>query len=129
MTMQVNGTSGLVFPDTSTQTTGKQVCKAWVNYNAVSSTIRSSFNVSSVVINGTGDITTNFTTAMPDANYSWAISQQLNGTGNNDTGASSTARNLGTSAWGTTFIRTNTMSNTNTSQENPLVLTVVIFSS
>ncbi len=111
----------------ATQNGMSGIAKAWLNYNAVTSTIRGSFNVSSVVINGTGDITTNFSTAMPDINYSWAISQQLNGTGNNDSGSSSTARNLGTSSWGTTFIRTNTMSNTNITQENPLVLTVVVF--
>jgi hypothetical protein len=33
-------------------------------------TIRASGNVSSVTDNGTGDYTVNFTTAMPDANYS-----------------------------------------------------------
>jgi hypothetical protein len=68
-----------------------------------------------------------FTTSMPDANYSWAISQQLNGTGNNDPGASGTIRSIGTTAWATSYIRIVTMSNTNLSQENPLVLTVAIF--
>ncbi len=101
--------------------------RAWVNYNAVSQSIRGSYNVSSVVINGTGDISVNFTTAMADTNYSWFISQQLNGTGNNDPGAASTARNLGTGSWASNSIRINVMSNTNLSQENPLVLTVVIF--
>jgi hypothetical protein len=45
------------------------VAKAWVNYNGAAQSIRSSFNVSSVTRNGTGDYTVNFTTAMPDANY------------------------------------------------------------
>lgn len=57
-------------------------CRAWVNFDgtrdstgAVSTAntarlIRASGNVSSVVRNGTGDYTVNFTTAMPDANYS-----------------------------------------------------------
>ena len=102
-------------------------CRAWVNYNAVTGTIRGSGNVSSVTNNGTGDNTINFTTAMPDTNYSWAVTQQLNGTGNNDTGASSSARNQGTSAWSTSSIRILTMSNTNASQENPLVLCVQVF--
>jgi len=50
----------------------KQICKAWVNFNGTTSpgTIRSSYNVSSVTKNGTGDYTVNFTTAMSDANYS-----------------------------------------------------------
>ena len=34
-----------------------------------SQTIRSSFNVSSVTYNGTGNYTVNFTTSMPNANY------------------------------------------------------------
>jgi hypothetical protein len=50
----------------------KQICKAWVNFNGTTSpgTIRSSYNVSSVTKNGSGDYTVNFTTAMTDANYS-----------------------------------------------------------
>lgn len=70
MTMQVNGTSGLVFPDTSTQTTGKQVCKAWVNFNGTGTVaIRDSFNVSSITDNGTGNYFINFTSALSNANY------------------------------------------------------------
>ena len=34
--------------------------------------IRSSYNVSSITKNGTGDYTVNFATAMADANYSWS---------------------------------------------------------
>ena len=50
----------------------KQIAKAWVNFNGTTSpgTIRSSYNVSSVTKNGTGDYTVNFTTPMADANYS-----------------------------------------------------------
>jgi hypothetical protein len=46
--------------------------RAWVNFDGTTSpgTIRGSGNVSSVTRNGTGDYTVNFTTAMPDANYS-----------------------------------------------------------
>jgi len=50
-------------------------CRAWVNFNGVTTaTIRASGNVSSVTRNGTGDYTVNFTTAMPDANYSTVLS-------------------------------------------------------
>lgn len=72
MTMQFSGSSGLTFPDTSTQSSGKQVCKAWVNFNGLTSpgTIRASYNVSSITRNATGQFTFNFTNAMPDANYS-----------------------------------------------------------
>lgn len=45
------------------------LCRAWVNFNGTTSTIRASFNVSSITRVGTGDYTVNFTTAMPDANY------------------------------------------------------------
>lgn len=46
-------------------------CRAWVNFNGTGTVaIRASFNVSSITDNGTGDYTVNFTTAMPDANYS-----------------------------------------------------------
>ena len=44
--------------------------KAWVNFNGTGTVaIRSSFNVSSITDNGTGDYTVNFTNAMPDTNY------------------------------------------------------------
>jgi len=48
---------------------------AWVNFNgtgtvSTNQTIRSSYNVSSVFKNGTGDYTVNFTNALSDANYS-----------------------------------------------------------
>jgi len=46
--------------------------KAWVNFNgtvATPSTIRSSFNVSSVTRRSTGQYTVNFTTAMVNADY------------------------------------------------------------
>jgi hypothetical protein len=49
-----------------------QLAKAWVNFNGTTaspSTIRSSFNVTSVTKNGTGDYTINFTNALADANY------------------------------------------------------------
>jgi hypothetical protein len=47
------------------------LCRAWVNFNGTGTVaIRASFNVSSITDNGTGDYTINFTTAMPDANYS-----------------------------------------------------------
>jgi hypothetical protein len=49
-------------------------CKAWVNFNGTvpaASMIRASGNVNSITDNGTGDYTINFTTAMPNANYSF----------------------------------------------------------
>jgi len=44
--------------------------RAWVNFNGTSTVaIRASGNVTSITDNGTGDYTVNFTTAMPDADY------------------------------------------------------------
>lgn len=46
-------------------------CRAWVNFNGQGTpAIRASGNVSSITDNGAGDYTVNFTTAMPDTNYS-----------------------------------------------------------
>ena len=46
-------------------------CRAWVNFNGTGTpAISGSGNVSSITDNGTGDYSVNFTTAMPDANYS-----------------------------------------------------------
>jgi hypothetical protein len=51
-------------------------CRAWVNFNGTTNppTIRASGNVSSITDNGVGDYTVNFTTAMPDADYSLGTS-------------------------------------------------------
>jgi hypothetical protein len=49
------------------------IAKAWVNFNGTGTVaIRSSFNVSSITDNGTGDYTITFTTALPNANYAIA---------------------------------------------------------
>jgi hypothetical protein len=70
--MKVNGTTGLTFPDTTTlASAGQSSVQAWVNFNGTGTVaIRASYNVTSITDNGTGDYTVNFTTALPDANYS-----------------------------------------------------------
>jgi hypothetical protein len=54
-------------------------CRAWVNFegNATPVAIRDDGNVSSITDNGTGLYTVNFTTAMPDANYSAVASGRI----------------------------------------------------
>lgn len=48
-------------------------CRAWVNFNGTGTVaIRGSGNVTSITDNGTGDYTVNFTSSMPDVNYSVA---------------------------------------------------------
>lgn len=60
-------------------------CRAWVNFDGTGTVaIRASGNVSSITDNGVGDFTINFTTALPDANYSVASSA-----GNADSSSSS----------------------------------------
>jgi hypothetical protein len=57
--------------------------RAWVNFNGTGTVaIRASGNVTSITDNGAGDYTVNFTTAMPDANYSVAGTASANVTGN-----------------------------------------------
>jgi hypothetical protein len=52
-------------------TAGGNAVKAWVNFNGTGTpAIRAAYNVASITDNGTGDYTVNFTTALPDANYS-----------------------------------------------------------
>jgi hypothetical protein len=57
------------------------IVKAWLTYNGVAQTITGSFNVSSVTYNGTGDYTVNFTTSMPNANYSVTTGNQADSGG------------------------------------------------
>ena len=62
--LQTNGSGVLSFSSPSSD------LKAWVNFNGTGTVaIRSSFNVSSITDNGTGNYTVNFTTALADGNY------------------------------------------------------------
>jgi hypothetical protein len=55
-------------------------CRAWVNFNGTGTVaIRESGNVSSITDNNTGDYTVNFTSAMPDANYSALVTIGVTG--------------------------------------------------
>lgn len=50
-------------------------CRAWVKFNGTGTVaINGSGNVSSITDHGTGDYTINFSTSMPDANYSTVAS-------------------------------------------------------
>lgn len=98
MTVTINGTTGITTPDLESEgpisgTTGtfsgdltlgsstlatptgsapSYLCRAWVNFNGTGTVaIRASGNVTSITDNGTGNYTVNFTTAMPDTNYSF----------------------------------------------------------
>lgn len=60
----------------ATQNGMNGIAKAWISYNSNTTTINGSFNISSVTYNGTGDVTMNFTTAMPNSNYVVTASSQ-----------------------------------------------------
>jgi hypothetical protein len=62
--------------------------------------IRASGNVTSITDNGSGDYTINFTTAMPDANYSVQVT-----TGNDSASGPIAGLNTSTAAPSTTAVR------------------------
>ena len=98
-------------------------CRAWVNFNGTGTVaIRASGNVSSITDNGTGDYTVNFTTAMPDANYSFQGAASQATTGNN--GFMCTI--LDTSPPSTTAIRFRTQQD-NIGVTDPVYVNVAIF--
>ena len=76
----VAGTNTITLPastGTVLTTASTGVCVAWVNFNgttATPSTIRSSYNVTSVTKNATGNYTVNYTTALNNSNYAPLIS-------------------------------------------------------
>jgi len=86
MGMKVNGTSGLTFPDTTTlASAGQASVRAWVNFNGTGTVaIRAAYNVTSITDGGTGTYTVNFTTALPDANYSLTGTCNTFSTANNN---------------------------------------------
>jgi hypothetical protein len=54
------------------------IAKAWVTFDGASPTIIASYNVGSVTKNGTGDYNINFTTAMPNADYTCTGNATIN---------------------------------------------------
>ena len=80
------------------------LAKAWVNFNGTTaspSTIRASYNVSSVTKGGTGSYAVNFTTAIIDANYCVLTSHGQNGVTNpgGNTAFSRTTSNVAIVHW------------------------------
>jgi hypothetical protein len=96
-------------------------CRAWVNFNGTGTVaIRASGNVSSITDNGVGNYTVNFTTAMPDANYSTQI------TGSGD--AESSVRQVGTSinTYSTSSVKVYTVTDSTVSVDH-VVVNVAVF--
>jgi hypothetical protein len=127
MTMQFSGSNGLTFPDTSTQSSGKQVCKAWVNFNGVSgTTIRGSYNISSVTRVSTGRYDVNFTNSMPDANYSPVAF--LNGNSGTGAGAFAAAGLWGINSLATGSVRVEYYNNDSGVYVDSALVFVAVFS-
>ena len=68
--MRIDSSGNLLFNSGYGSAATAYGCRAWINYNGTGAAIRASGNITSVTKNGTGDYTINFTTAMPDVNYS-----------------------------------------------------------
>jgi hypothetical protein len=70
------GSSGVTFPDATTQATAgltTQYVKAWVNFNGSNGAIRGSVGISSVTRTGTGAYTIAYSITFADTNYTWAF--------------------------------------------------------
>jgi hypothetical protein len=98
-------------------------CRAWVNFNGGGTpAIRASGNVSSITDNGTGDYTVNFTTAMPDVNYSLA-----GAAGQNTTSMHVVMQPINLAPPGTTGVRIQTPSADGVLIADPTLVCVNVF--
>jgi len=69
--MRIDSSGNLLFNSGYGSVATAYGCRAWVVFNGTGTpSVRASGNISSITDNGTGDYTANFTTAMPDINYS-----------------------------------------------------------
>ena len=67
--------TGLVFSDSTTQTSGSGVAKAWAQFTCTSGgtlTVNASYNISSITRNSAGQYTVSFTTSLADNKYAVA---------------------------------------------------------
>jgi hypothetical protein len=71
--ISISGGTGAVTVTNSSPAASATVAKAWVKFQGgdgnTAGVVTSSYNVSSVSVNGTGDYTINFTSALANANY------------------------------------------------------------
>ena len=115
--------------NTIQNTSGVEVytCKAWVNFNGTGTVaIRGSGNVSSITDNGTGDYTVNFTTAMPDANYSAVATGSLDSL-SGSSAAGRAVENYRAGAFNTSSYRFANFITSTTSATDGAQMTVAIF--
>jgi hypothetical protein len=105
-----NGTTWTSAASIITTTTGSAPyygARAWVNFNGTGTVaIRASGNVSSITDNGTGLYTVNFTTAMPDINYSAVASTRRNNGSDGENNVNNGVNFRGLSTYATAFTTT-----------------------
>lgn len=81
--------------------------RAWVKFSGTTGVIAASGNVSSITVNGTGDYTVNFTTAMPDADYAMTGTVKTDGTAVSGDGSTVTIKRIaGAQAAGSCRVQT-----------------------
>ena len=102
--------------------------RAWVNFNGNSgAVIRDSFNVSSMTYGGTGIYTINFTTVMPNVNYSVVGSAMFSGASDGQTAIIGPRR--GVTAYNTGNIIVQTSVASSASLNDVLYGNIAVFSS
>jgi len=107
------------------------LCKAWVNFNGTGTVaIRAAFNVSSITDNGTGNYTVNFTTAMPDANYSCCLSgvQRQTASGTNQSFGYYSTNDVNATTYSTTAVRISNKIGSIAGFNDVNIISVTIFS-
>ena len=74
-------TAGSIDVTSGSTTTNLQqgLCKAWLNLNAATPSLRDSFNIGSITDEGIGTYEPNFTSVMGNANYSASGSSSVEG--------------------------------------------------
>jgi phosphoribosylformylglycinamidine (FGAM) synthase-like enzyme len=107
------------------------ICKAWVNFSANTGTvtINGSFNISSVTRNSTGVFTPNFTTAMPNGNYSAIATSSPAASGNDSMTIQMYASGSSTIVAPSTTSFTFGCVQAVTAYRDPFYVTVAVFSS
>lgn len=103
-------------------------CRAWANFNGTTaspSTIRADFNVSSITKNTTGDYTVNFTTAMPDANYS--VVACAGDTSGNTSPMVMLGNNTSIPAFNTSSIKVFSRASTTNTMQDQSIINIAIF--
>tara|TARA_B100001059_G_C17810983_1_gene572235 strand:+ start:648 stop:1133 length:486 start_codon:yes stop_codon:yes gene_type:complete len=104
----------------------KGLAQAWINLDGTDNSIRSSFNVSSITDNTTGDYSVNFTTALADANFAVGGScAETGSTGNADFFLAGGRQTAYATLRATTFVRV-VCCTAGGAQQDPNIMSVVV---